>query len=266
MKTISGTAYMSEEELSEDRRQDLHDCMNVAAALHEEIRADPFVSRRDQPPIERCIFMALAALDILHGIGRTDAVARRSGLAVHGLLGDELARLVIGDPKAPALPKKINMHATVSLGEIRLDPSLGQTRRWWNHLPDFAAFLMRPSDVHTLDLGNGLVASTTTVCQWSEADDRHYRVAYFKLPRPVDLATRNWRSAPDALPELRASLVAGAIARLRQKGLVPRPNSGTGESPRRKAEPAVETIIKPGSTTRAKRRRNGREARRSLDA
>lgn len=210
MERISGTAFMSPGEVSGQQSVDLDDCMSAATAFWLSAQADPSWKEEHLRPHGRCIYASLALCDILHGTGRTDAQPVRTGLDVRGYYNDQLYILTVGDPETPMLPRKINAHVVVRLGNIIVDPAFAQTRRWWNNLPHYAAFRVGAPEGETIGLNGGCDARTTTVRRWFEGDDA-YQVSYFRLPRNVDLATRQWRAAPDALPERRMSVVKRAI-------------------------------------------------------
>ncbi|RUM99474.1 hypothetical protein EET67_00760 [Pseudaminobacter arsenicus] len=190
---------------------DLNDGLAAMEAFGSAIRAEPQLHSEDEWPLYRCIFSAFSLRDILHRSGRPDAVAVRSGLDVRRLTGDFPHILTIGDPASPRIKGKWPAHLAVQLGDILLDPSFGQTKRPWNHSPHCAAFLIGAPDGHMVDISTDCEAPSTTLHQYSQSG-HDYQIAYFKLPRTIDLRTRKWRNAPDARPKRRQALVRKAIA------------------------------------------------------
>lgn len=208
---IMTTAFMNIDALSAKQHTDLNDGLAAMEAFWAAVQANPSLHNNCEWPLHRCIFSAFSLRDILHGTGRLDAVAVRSGLDVRRLTGDFPRILTIGNPSSPRIKRKWNAHLAVQLGDILLDPSFGQTKRPWNHSPPCAAFLVGAPDGHVVDVGNGIEARSTTLHRYS-FDGHDHQICYFELPRAVDLRTRKWRTAPDARPKRRRALVRKAIA------------------------------------------------------
>src|SRR5690606_22118166 len=106
-----------------------------------------------RPVVNCCVLGALAVRDILHGMGRTDAVVLKSGLHIQRFEGGKPDNSVtIGDPSAPRLPGLVNAHMVVRLGNLIIDPTLGQVRRWWNDLPRSAVIKIETGSGRRLQL------------------------------------------------------------------------------------------------------------------
>jgi hypothetical protein len=207
---ITRTAFMNIDELSQDQLADLRAGTAAVDALWAAICDTPFWHNEAQWPLRRCILMALCLQDILHKCGRPDARLFRSGLDIRQGSGDFPRMLMIGDPTAPRLEGMWNAHMAVRLGDFLLDPSFGQTKRFWNRSPHCAAFLAAAPAGHMLEIEPGKRTPSLVLHRYS-ADGHAFQVSYFKLSRKVDLRTRNWRNAPDARPERRSMLVHKAV-------------------------------------------------------
>lgn len=204
-------AFVDPTRLTSSQSADLEFGMAVILAFWTTVASHPVWRTSSEWPINRCIFVALCVRDMLHAAGRTDAKFMRSGFHLRQLSGEIPYQLTIGSPAARRIKKGWNAHAIVTLGDILLDPTHGQTCRLWNHSPHAAALLIAPSEEDAIEIEPGCTVSVTTMHRyWAEG--KHYQMAYFKLPYSVDLRTRNWRNSPDVKPERRRSLVQAANA------------------------------------------------------
>ncbi|MFS2324077.1 hypothetical protein U2P60_01335 [Brucella sp. H1_1004] len=87
-----------------------------------------------------CILGALAVRDILHCMGRTDATVIKSRLHIEVIKGDLPFAVTIGSPYAPSLPGQWNAHMAVKVGDLIIDPTIGQAKCFWNNLPQSVVF------------------------------------------------------------------------------------------------------------------------------
>jgi hypothetical protein len=210
MDDIPCTAFVNLDRLSPKQLVDLNDATSAMKAFWAAVRANPRWQSEGESPLNRCILSALCLRDILHACGRRDALMYRTGLDVRLLSGDVPHTLTIGMPSAPRLRGKWNAHMGVLAGDFLLDPTLGQTKRWWNRSPLCAVFLIGAPDGHTIDIDRDREAPSTTVHRYSQ-DGHDFQVSYFKLPLASDLRTKKWQSQPDARPERRKELVREAV-------------------------------------------------------
>lgn len=212
----TSVAFISIDQLSACQRVDLKDGLAAMDAFGKAVQAEPRFHSREQQPLYRCILSALTVRDILHRSGRGEAYAMKSGLDVRQT-DDRCRILTIGDPRSPKIKGMIPAHFVVRLGDILLDPSFGQLRRPWNGLPHCAAFLAGSSEGHTFNIGDGSYEARATTLHRYIDEVREIQIAYFDLPPTMDIRTRHWRSAPDARPARRESLIVSAAAiRLQQ--------------------------------------------------
>lgn len=165
-----------------------------------------------EPVINSCILGALAVRDILHGMGRTDAIVLKSGLHIQAFKEARPYRsITIGSPLAPRNPGHWNAHMIVKLGNLIIDPTLGQARRSWNGLPKSAVFENHTDARGQLHLTEDCSVRVTAQCI-HRSNEHDILLTYFKPSFGVDWKTRNWRNAPDADYERRARFVKTALA------------------------------------------------------
>lgn len=167
-----------------------------------------------RPMINSCILSALTVRDILHGFGRRDAQAFRSGLHLICPREDG-GSLTIGRPDTPVVDKMWPAHMTVKLGEYLIDPVIGQTKRPWNDMARSAILKADNDPGLRLPLPGGETTSVYTCSGW-EMRGREYGLAYFKLTHGIHKRTRSWENAPDANPVRRERLVRDGVAILQQ--------------------------------------------------
>ncbi len=170
-----------------------------------------------RPLINSCILSALTVRDILHGVGRRDAEAFRSGLDLICPRVDG-GWLAIGEPDTPVVDTLWPAHMTVKLGDYLIDPVIGQTKRPWNDMARSAILKANRDPGVPLTLQNGEKARVYTWNYW-DIDGREYRLAYFKLTHEIHQRTRDWKNAPDANPVRRERLVRDGIAILQQANI-----------------------------------------------
>lgn len=164
-------------------------------------------------PLECCVLSALAIRDIILKIGRRDAVVMRTGLSVRLLSGRDIPyALTIGSPQSWMIAKAMNAHMVVRVGDLLIDPTIGQAKRDWNELPRSAIFKMGAFAGESLDVVGTDARVTTRHRYWR--GDCQYQVAYFKLPYRADRMSRNWRSSPDAADDRRRRLVYESVVAL----------------------------------------------------
>jgi hypothetical protein len=227
-------AFVDPSDLTTQQAIDLND-LNAATMAFWSVMDDGKHWNLPTAPINCCILVALAVQDILHATGRPDASVLRSGLDVRSLSCSPRI-LTIGTPSAPRLRYCWNAHATVRLGDMVGDPSHGQTKRPWNRSPRSAVFRFAAPDGHEIDVEPGCHARSIALHRYWR-DFHHYQVTYFKLPRASDLATRNWRSAPDACPSRREAIVEAAVGKLLRRDVEQTPllrDSGGTRRPMRR--------------------------------
>ncbi|WP_075292981.1 hypothetical protein [Pararhizobium arenae] len=206
MNSNECVAFLDDEPLSDQDARDLRLAKMIGDAFWAAVEVDPIWGSKEDTVVGCCILAATTVRDALHLLGRADAKIARTGLEVRREMAFTVQSLCIGTPQAPKLPNAINAHMTIRIGNVWLDPTHGQTKRPWNNSPRAAAFLTRLAPGETLDLGDGHHANILNWHAYRDEGVRH-RIAYFKLTRAVDLATRAWRYAPDASPARRALLV-----------------------------------------------------------
>lgn len=197
--------------LSAIQHADVAEGVSAMEAFWAAVQADPFWLSTEQSPVHRCILAALAVRDILHSCGREDAVVSRCGLEGRRVSGQPHYSVGIGLPSAPKLQTMWNAHLIVRLGDILIDPSHGQTKRAWNQSPQAVAVLSDLGPKKTITVDAGCDVQVHALHHYPMGGSQ-YRVAYFKLPRSVDVATRKWRDAPDASHSRRSPLVRAASA------------------------------------------------------
>ncbi|PRA85920.1 hypothetical protein CQ054_10655 [Ochrobactrum sp. MYb29] len=188
----------------------------MAAFWHAvEINRDGWNSRTHMPVIQCCILSALTVRDILHGMGRRDAAVFKSGLQVEVTAGGLPYAVTIGSPIAAEIPGQWNAHMVVKLGDLIIDPTIGQASRDWNNLPQSAVFRDGMCAGRRVQLTENHSAALTTRHIYKD-DNRKIQVSYFKLPHGVEQMICDWQDVPDADYERRARLVEDALALLRQ--------------------------------------------------
>lgn len=175
-----------------------------------DLNQDWWKSKGRIPVINCCILSALTLRDILHGMGRRDATLLKSGLHIEITAGSLPYAVTIGSPLAAELPGQWNSHMVVKLGDLIIDPTIGQARRGWNNLPLSAVFRDDISAGRRVRLTENHSAPLTTQHIYKD-DNRKIQVSYFKLPRRVEQMTCNWQSAPDASHDRRAPFVNTAL-------------------------------------------------------
>ena len=116
-------------------------------------------------------------------------------------------------------------------------------------MPHFAAFLATDPQGETIDLRNGRRVPARMIHRWRDDDGRCFQLAHFRLTTGVDLRTRDWGKAPDALPERREAIVRRAVEILgkrREEELLSKAAAsvaGDVETPAaRRTSPAVRAI------------------------
>lgn len=164
--------------------------------------------------MRNCILLALIVRDILHGMGRSDAVVMPVGAQLLRYSNREpLNVLTIGSPDAPVLPNAWNAHMVVKIGDILFDPTCGQTQRHWNAAPDTAALLLRP-ECGKVSLFEHGEADAIAQFRYNRAG-YDYVVTYFHLTPASAKRAVGWEAYKDALPKRRAPLVQSALQMLR---------------------------------------------------
>ena len=178
-REIKCAHFLDIEQLSSTQRADLATGAAVVEAVWKAVQADPFWCRPGEWPMGRCILMALVTRDTLQAVGRTDAVVAPMGQRLVGMCGDETPRnITIGCPGGPVGPKAWNAHMVVRLGDIVLDPTCGQTQRYWNAAPDAAALLFERKRGHKVGLDVWGKANVLAQHCYSHAEFE-YCVSYF---------------------------------------------------------------------------------------
>jgi hypothetical protein len=170
-------------------------------------------SKTVRQPIERfCILAGLTLVDILHGMGATDArplmcgneVSRPEGLSV-----------TCGRPGASEIEDHVNAHLVVMLGDVIVDPLLVQAQRWWNDCPRSAILpVLTEADgrsarweSETKLFKTRRIAHATTAAGCS--------ISYFELPKKVARKAADWQSTPDTRCERREPMVREALRLLK---------------------------------------------------
>lgn len=161
-------------------------------------------------PIECCLMSALVVRDVLHHIGRRDATVMRSGLDIR-MIGGTGNIITVGSIDAKRTPGLWNAHMVVRLGNLLVDPTIGQARRPWNVLPHSAIWKNCANSGKSIELACYTKARVTTSHRFFRRD-HEFQVSYFKLPLRSDLMTKSWRSIADACDDRRRRLVQDAVA------------------------------------------------------
>lgn len=200
--------FVDDQCLTATQRRDLADGVAGVDDFWAAVDANPYWQQPGQSPLNRCILAALSVRDILHDAGRADAQVLISGVDLRQLDGDNFS-LTVGHPSAPRLNGFLNAHMTVRLGDFIIDPTSGQTSRFWNCVPRASAFLICNGGIETIEIAPTSSVRVLALHHYEERG-RRYQVGYFRLPRSVRLRARNWRNSPDARPERRRPIVAAA--------------------------------------------------------
>lgn len=211
-RSITCLPLLDTESLDDRQRADLVIGTAAVEAAWKAVQADPLWANHSL--MGNCILLALIVRDILHGIGRSDAVVMPVGAQLLRYSNREpLNALTIGSPDAPVLPNAWNAHMVVKIGDILLDPTCGQTQRHWNAAPDTAALLLRPgcSKVSLFEHGE---AGAIAQFRYDRAG-YDYVMSYFYLTPPSAKRAEGWHACKDASPKRRAPLVNSALQILR---------------------------------------------------
>jgi len=203
--------------LNQKQASDCQIALSALAAFWQvvEINKGGWSSRTQLPVIQCCILSALTVRDILHGMGRRDAAVCKSGLQVEVVEGSLPYAVTIGSPLAAEIADQWNAHMVVKLGDLVIDPTIGQARRAWNNLPQSAVFRDGMCAGRRVQLAENHSAPVTTRHIYNDGN-RKIRVSYFKLPKRVEQMICGWQDVPDADYERRARFVEDALALLRQ--------------------------------------------------
>lgn len=210
---ITGEAYVDDAVMDAAQRWHVVSGMRAAKVFWEEAQADPIWLTRNLMPHGRCLFSALAVRDILRFSGFPAAKIMQVGSYVSGREGPAPYYVVSGDPTAPQVKGKMNAHVIVALGDIIIDPTLIQARRFWNRLPYYGCFVWPtlPNDIVTLT--DGTTAASRTVWR-SSSGVNSWSVSYFDLPKRVEQTARRHMDGRDSRFKLRKAIVANAVRRL----------------------------------------------------
>lgn len=176
-----------------------------------------------------CLLAAPALVDSFRKLGRDDVSIHRCGINLTTWRGTQLlSSTTVGHPAALGTSHLWNAHATVRLGARLLwDPTIGQMLQPGDDPLHFAVFMCeQATTLHLHDYGDVDVIASSS---WQSGDHRH-EVRYFRLPREVDIATREWRQRPDAQPQRREALVRRTLELFAQQ-LVEQVSAGSISAP-----------------------------------
>lgn len=211
-QSITCRPLVDTESLDDRQRADLVIGTAAVEAAWKAVQADPLWANHSL--MRSCILLALIVRDILHGIGRSDAVVMPVGAQLLRYSNRELLNaLTIGSPDAPVLPNAWNAHMVVKIGDILFDPTCGQTQRHWNAAPDTAALLFRPGCGKVSLFEHGEADAIAQFLYNRSGYD--YVMTYFHLTPASAKRAVGWEAYKDALPKRRAPLVQSALQRLR---------------------------------------------------
>lgn len=205
-------------ELTRQQTSDLNIAVTALTAFRQAVDANQewWASRETLPVVNCCILATHAVRDILHGMGRKDATVFTSGLRVESLVGETApASHTIGCPEAERIPGCWNAHMTVRIGDLIIDPTIGQARYSWNDLPQSAILRNHVCAGTKVQLTERHAAHVTTR-HLLEDGKQPIQLSYFKLPFRSEQMARNWRAFPHAHYARRARFVEDALAILRQ--------------------------------------------------
>jgi len=199
-------------EITNAEHQLVRTALAAIDAFWDAVEQDPQWGSTMNHPINCCILSALAVRDILHGLGRRDAVVLRMGLDIRVLEGSELPHSIsIGNPAAEKVAGCLNAHMIVRLGDFIIDPTIGQTKRFWNEMPRSAISRAGSRNRSVIDVTPEINAKVLASHE-TRHENRIYQVTYFKLPYRSERMSRNWKRAADASPERRTHLVKRALS------------------------------------------------------
>lgn len=214
-REIKCAPFLDVEQLSPTQRADLAIGTAATEAVWKAVQADPFWVRNGEWPMRRCIFTALTVRDTLHAVGRTDAIVTPVGMKLVQTLGTKKVNVItIGCPGSPIRHNCWPAHMVVRLGDIVLDPTCGQTQRFWNAAPDAAALMFEPKSGRKVELEDWGKANVRAQHCYGHAEF-DYCVTYFELTRSIARRIGYWVNTGDANPWRRKSLVQSS-ARLLQ--------------------------------------------------
>lgn len=209
-REIQCAQFLQVDKLSQTQRADLATGTAAVEAVWKAVQADPFWTSKREWPMSRCILVALTVRDVLHGTGRTDAKVAPIGMIMRQTLdATKLNAIGIGCPGTPVSPSLWPAHMIVQLGDIILDPTCGQTQRFWNAAPDAAALLLERKSGRKVEL-NGWGNANVKAEHFYTHADFDYRVTYFELTRSISRNSGYWVKTRDAQPEQRKKLVCSA--------------------------------------------------------
>lgn len=210
-RKIECKPHVNEDTLSESEANDLKCGITAVEAVWRSIQSDPHWLACW--PMNRCILVALMVRDTLRGLGRSDAKVLAVGSQHLQFFGGKLLNsMTTGCPSARKIRGLWNAHMVVRIGDIVLDPSCGQTQRFWNAAPDAAALLIQSGlkEVSLFEFGE---ANAVARFRYRHAEF-DYEVNYFDLTRAVAKRTTGWEKTQDARPTRRARVVQAALQRL----------------------------------------------------
>ena len=217
MENIVGQTYAFVHKLTDSQLTDLNAGMNACSAFWQAAIGHQSYGSEHLRPHTRCIYSALAVLDVLKCMGRTDAFVQKVGLDVRRFASDcnTLRQgLAVGTPGyvPSGKEKRWNAHLIVRLGDVFIDPSISQARRPWNDLPDFAAMINSAPENLEIEIGGEFAKAKAA---WvSQTAGEYIQITYFDLLRAQDMATRGYLKAPDAKLEARSEIVDLAVKNL----------------------------------------------------
>jgi len=207
-------ATLTTEDLTQHEIVDLNIATAALTAFWQAVEANQnwWHDQGFRPVINCCVLSALAVQDILHGMGHIDAIVVKSGLHLQRFEGGKPYHSVtIGSPSTPSLPGLVNAHMVVKLGNLIIDPTIGQVRRSWNDIPKSAVIKTYIGSGRRLQLTDKCSVHVTAQ-HTRRSYDHDLVLSYFKPSFTVDRKTRKWRTAPDTNYERRARFVETALA------------------------------------------------------
>lgn len=215
IENVFGRMLMSSNELTEQQTTDMKVGLDVCRAFWAASMRLPSYKIEHLKPHGRCIYASMALVDILHHLGRKDAIVQKVGLEVrqyNPAMTYILNAIRVGHANYvdELLERRWNAHLIVRLGDVFIDPSIAQVRRSWNNLPYYSAMIDLDDEYKTIYIGEEKV-STKAGWMYQQADSTLLQVAYFDLAREQDIKSRGYRKAPDAKPEARKDVVREAI-------------------------------------------------------
>lgn len=218
MEIVHGRIFADQSHLTPTQAVDLDIAWRACAAFWNAALRHDYKTEHLRPH-GRCIYSALAVLDILKGMGRDDASVQKVGLDVRQLRSDGsvVRGLGIGHPRYAPVSSRPgwNAHLTVRVGDLLIDPSVAQAQRSWNDLPHYCILAVGTNRLETIDICGEPVQVKAS---WAyQLDGDTIQLTYHDLLRAQDIATRGFRKVPDAKPEARADIVAIALDEIGMK-------------------------------------------------